>query len=53
PGETIIKEGDSDHSFYIILGGVVNIEKNDQHLDTLQEGDCFGEMGFLSKTERT
>ena len=53
PGETIIKEGDSDHSCYILLGGVVNIEKDGQHLDTLQEGDCFGEMGFLSDTERT
>lgn len=53
PGEVIIKEGDSDHSCYILLAGVVNIEKDGQHLDTLQEGDCFGEMGFLSKTERT
>jgi len=53
PGKTIIKEGESDNSFYIILAGQVGIEKNGQSLDTLKEGDCFGEMGFLSSTERT
>ncbi|MGK0298762.1 MAG: serine/threonine protein kinase, partial [Gammaproteobacteria bacterium] len=53
PGESIIKEGDSDHSFYIILAGQVTIQKSGQTLDTLKEGDCFGEMGFLSSTERT
>jgi len=53
PGAFIINEGDSDNSFYIILAGQVNILKNSQVLDTLKEGDCFGEMGFLSRTERT
>ncbi len=52
-GDTIIKEGEVDHAFYIILSGVVSIEKKQQQLDTLNEGDCFGEMGFLSSTERT
>lgn len=53
PDTTIINEGDIDDSFYIILSGVVEIQKQGQHLDTLQDGDCFGEMGFLSHTERT
>ena len=53
PGETIIQEGDVDNSFYIILSGVVNIEKNGQHVDSLQQGCCFGEMGFIANTERT
>ncbi len=52
-GETIIQEGDIDNSFYIILSGVVNIQKNGQHVDTLQQGCCFGEMGFIANTERT
>ena len=52
-GTTIIKEGEIDHSFYILLSGVVNIEKSGQHIGSLQEGDCFGEMGYLSNTERT
>ena len=53
PGETIIKEGDNEHSFYIILSGIVKIEKNGHLLHTLQDGDCFGEIGFLSKANRT
>ncbi|MFQ5661168.1 MAG: serine/threonine-protein kinase [Gammaproteobacteria bacterium] len=53
PETVIIREGDIDHSFYILLSGVVSIEKNGQHIGNLQEGDCFGEMGYLSQTERT
>jgi len=52
-GTTIITEGESDHSFYIVLSGVVNIEKNGRCVDSLQEGDCFGEMGYLARAERT
>ncbi|MBT6275138.1 MAG: protein kinase [Chromatiales bacterium] len=53
PDSTVIKEGDSDHSFFVVLSGVVCIEKNDRAVDTLQEGDCFGEMGYLSDAQRT
>lgn len=53
PGKIIINEGDSDNSFFIILAGQVTIHKDNQMIDTLKEGDCFGEMGFLSTTERT
>lgn len=52
-GTTIIKEGESDHSFYIVLSGVVGIEKKGRHVDNLQEGDCFGEMGYLTRAKRT
>ena len=52
-GKTIISEGESDNSFFIILAGQVIIEKNGQIIDNLKEGDCFGEMGFLSSIERT
>jgi len=52
-GTTIIKEGDLDHSFYILLSGVVAVEKQGRLVGALQEGDCFGEMGYLSKSKRT
>ena len=52
-GTLIIREGDLDDSFYILLSGVVSITKNNQHIGNLQEGDCFGEMGYLAQTERT
>jgi serine/threonine protein kinase len=52
-GTPVIKEGESDHSFYIVLSGVVGIEKNGRAVDSLQEGACFGEMGYLSRAKRT
>jgi serine/threonine protein kinase len=52
-GTFIVKEGEVDDSFYILLSGLVNIEKNGQQIDSLQEGDCFGEMGYLTKAKRT
>lgn len=49
----IITEGEEDHSFYIVLSGHVTVNKNDQQIDSLQEGDCFGEMGYLTKAKRS
>jgi CRP-like cAMP-binding protein len=36
-----------------MLSGVVSIEKNGRDVDNLQEGDCFGEMGYLARAKRT
>lgn len=52
-GESIIREGDIDDSFYIIVSGKVDVAKNDKVIGQLAEGDCFGEMGYISKTQRT
>lgn len=52
-GETIISEGDLDDSFYVIIQGSVNVRKGEVLLSSLEAGDCFGEMGFFSKTHRT
>ena len=41
-----------DNSFYIVLSGVVIIEKEGSVVNILQEGDCFGEMGYLSQARR-
>ncbi len=49
----IIREGDMKQSFYIILSGMVDIDKGGKAIGSLQQGDCFGEMGYLAKTERT
>ena len=53
PGSKVIREGESDHCFYIVLSGVVGIEKNGHQLDNLQEGHCFGEMGYLARAHRS
>lgn len=51
--EDIIIEGDLDDCFYIIISGKVVVKKNSRIIRTLEQGDCFGEMGYLAKTKRT
>jgi len=52
-GEKVIAEGDIDDSFFIIISGVVEVRKNDTYVGLLETGDCFGEMGYLTKSSRT
>jgi len=53
PGESIIREGELDTSFYVIVEGEVVVRKREVDLDVLAAGDCFGEMGFVAGRERT
>ncbi len=53
PEEEIIVEGDIDDCFYIIVQGNVEVMKGSAVIRNLQQGDCFGEMGYLAKTKRT
>jgi serine/threonine protein kinase len=53
PGETIIKEGLDDYSFCILISGDAVVRKRGQDLTDLRAGDCFGEMGYLARSQRT
>jgi serine/threonine protein kinase len=53
PSELIVTEGDLDDSFYIIVKGKVEVQKGGAKLSILDEGNCFGEMGYFSKARRT
>jgi serine/threonine protein kinase len=48
--QTIIREGDSGESFYIITGGEAKVSKMGRLLNILRAGDCFGEMLYFSET---
>ena len=52
-GNQIITEGNIDDSFYVIVQGDVIVSKGDTEISALGKGDCFGEMGYLSKTNRS
>ena len=45
--ETILSAGEIDQTFYVIVGGKANVYKNNELVNTLGEGDCFGEVGLL------
>ena len=51
----LLLEGDIGHAFFIIVSGQVKVIKDDKLLNVLKEGDCFGEMAYLSgdKARRT
>ena len=53
PGDFIIKEGEIDHAFYIIVEGTAEVRKNNKPLSSLVKGACVGEIGFLGAAKRT
>ena len=52
-GDVLVREGDIDDSFFIITAGQADVSKQDTALYSLGAGDCFGEMGYLTKIRRT
>ena len=48
--QSIIREGDSGDSFYIITGGEAKVSKMGRLLNILRAGDCFGEMLYFTET---
>lgn len=52
-GETIIKEGEIDDSFYILISGQVVVKTGAKKLAVLEKGQCFGEMAYLTGEART
>lgn len=49
----IMREGQSDTSFCILVNGEVTVRRHDRDIVRLHPGDCFGEMGMLSRRPRT
>ena len=51
--QAIVTEGEVDDAFFIITSGAVVVSKQGQFVGKVAEGDCFGEMGYLSRIKRT
>ncbi len=54
-GDFIIREGDYDEIFYILLFGEVTVSlgRPPRQIVTLETGDFFGEISFLTRSPRT
>ena len=53
-GETIIEEGHTDKSVYVLISGRVRIVKSNKLLVTLEKaGELFGEMGYVVDDPRS
>lgn len=58
PDELIIRQGEAQHSLYLLEQGQVrisirNTEGGDLNIAVLRDGDFFGETGFITKSPRT
>lgn len=48
-GEEIVSEGEADDAVYVLTAGRASVKKAGVVLATLTEGDCFGEIGYVTK----
>ena len=51
-GTVIVTEGEPETSFYVIAKGGVEVVKNDKVVGLMKQGDCFGEIAFLTHQPR-
>ena len=51
-GEVIVTEGEQETAFYIVAKGGVEVVKNDNVVGRMKQGDCFGEIAFLTHQPR-
>ncbi|HEX4023412.1 MAG TPA: serine/threonine-protein kinase [Steroidobacteraceae bacterium] len=52
-GEEIVKEGEMDDRFYIIVSGNCAVERHGQAIGMLTSGECFGEASYVPGAKRT
>ncbi|GAC1308233.1 MAG: hypothetical protein NVSMB10_14340 [Steroidobacteraceae bacterium] len=52
-GEEIIREGDMDDRFYIIVQGRVAVERGGRLVGRLEQGECFGEASYVRGAKRS
>jgi CRP-like cAMP-binding protein len=46
-GKVIIKEEDAGQSFFFLAKGEVKVTRGARLLNTVNEGECFGEMAYI------
>jgi serine/threonine protein kinase len=52
-GEAIIREGEMDDRFYIIVSGEVTVQSGRREIGVLGVGNCFGETSYVRGARRT
>ena len=50
PDKIVIREGDVGENFYVIASGRAQVTKANNALDTMDPGDCFGEILYFEDT---
>jgi CRP-like cAMP-binding protein len=50
--EDIVREGEVDDRFYIIVAGSVQVQSNGNNVGRLSNGECFGETSYVRGAKR-
>ena len=56
-GEFLVKEGEADHTLYVLASGKITVISKDSHgveetVYTMKEGECAGTRAFVEKSPR-
>lgn len=51
-GEEIVREGEMDDRFYVIVSGAASVMRNGRSVGQIEAGDCFGETSYLRGAKR-
>jgi CRP-like cAMP-binding protein len=52
-GQVMAKEGDRGREFFVLIEGEADVTKGDRSINTMNEGDFFGEIALVTKMPRT
>src|SRR5881392_2744396 len=52
-GKEMASEGDRGREFFVLLKGEADVTKAGQRINTMKEGDFFGEIALVTKMPRT
>jgi len=51
--DEIVREGEMDDRFYVIVSGSVVVECGGRRIGSLEAGDCFGETSYVTDAKQT
>jgi len=52
-GKAMAQEGDRGREFFVLLEGEAEVTKSDQRINTMRDGDFFGEIALVTQMPRT
>jgi len=52
-GKLMAEEGDRGREFFVLLEGEADVTKGDKSINTMREGDFFGEIALVTQMPRT